>query len=238
MTTTVSGGLTDDGIKNNHQPVAQVKKTQTNRYTWTTTASYDWSIKEKNNFYALVGFELYHKQSENTEQKNRYFRVKFQLTIPSIILVEVSLGCQLHLSALLTAPLLTSVRLATTMTTSTCCPVHSVPMVLQCLLRPPVGLLPSISGAWVMSSEDFMKDITWLDELKIRAAIGKAGNNRIKADMWRYLYTTNSSGGPNFGESSENPDGELYYDTSNYLPNPDIKWETTLTRNFALDLSF
>ena len=83
-----------------------------------------------------------------------------------------------------------------------------------------------------------MKDITWLDELKIRAAIGKAGNNRIKADMWRYLYTTNSSGGPNFGESSENPDGELYYDTSNYLPNPDIKWETTLTRNFALDLSF
>ena len=67
------------------------------------------------------------------------------------------------------------------------------------------GYFPSVSGAWVISSEEFMKDLTWLNELKFRVAIGKAGNNRIKADMWRYLYTTNSSGGPNFGESSENP---------------------------------
>ncbi len=75
------------------------------------------------------------------------------------------------------------------------------------------------------------------NELKFRVAIGKAGNNRIKADMWRYIYSTNSSGGPNFGESTLNPDGEIYYDTSNYLPNPDIKWETTLTRNFAFDIA-
>ena len=82
-----------------------------------------------------------------------------------------------------------------------------------------------------------MKDLTWLNELKFRVAIGKAGNNRIKADMWRYIYSINSSGGPNFGESTLNPDGEIYYDTSNYLPNPDIKWETTLTRNFAFDIA-
>ena len=54
--------------------------------------------------------------------------------------------------------------------------------------------------------------------------------------MWRYLYTSNSTGGPGFGEVT--PDGELWYDFDKYLPNPDIKWETTLTRNFAIDLSF
>ncbi|MDE6175834.1 MAG: TonB-dependent receptor plug domain-containing protein, partial [Duncaniella sp.] len=53
------GPLTSEGKKNQTLPVAQVEKKQVNQYTWTTTASYDWSIKEKNNFYALVGFELY-----------------------------------------------------------------------------------------------------------------------------------------------------------------------------------
>lgn len=67
------GPLTDTGKKNQTLPVAQVEKKQTNQYTWTTTASYDWSIKEKNNFYALVGFELYHKQAKSSNQKNRYF---------------------------------------------------------------------------------------------------------------------------------------------------------------------
>jgi len=57
------------------------------------------------------------------------------------------------------------------------------------------GYFPSVSGAWVMSEENWLKDVTWLDELKIRAAIGKAGNNRVDADMWRYLYGSNSEGG-------------------------------------------
>ncbi len=67
------GRLTSTGKKHNNLPVAEIAKKQTNSYTWTTTASYDWSIKEKNNFYALVGFELYHKQKEQTAQMNRYF---------------------------------------------------------------------------------------------------------------------------------------------------------------------
>lgn len=97
------------------------------------------------------------------------------------------------------------------------------------------GYFPSVSAAWVLSEENFLKDYTWLNELKFRAAIGKAGNNNIDADMWRYLYATKTEGGPAFGEVT--PDGELWYGPADYLPNPDLKWETTLTRNFAFDIA-
>jgi outer membrane receptor protein involved in Fe transport len=97
------------------------------------------------------------------------------------------------------------------------------------------GYFPSVSGGWVISQEKFMKDIKWINNLKLRAAIGLSGNNRIGADLWRYLYSINATGGPGFGESTK--DGEKYYSVGKTLANPDIKWETTLTRNLALDIS-
>ncbi len=38
------------------------------------------------------------------------------------------------------------------------------------------GVFPSISGAWRISSESFMQDISWMDDLKIRASYGSLGN--------------------------------------------------------------
>jgi TonB-linked SusC/RagA family outer membrane protein len=100
------------------------------------------------------------------------------------------------------------------------------------------GYFPSVSGAWVASKEGFLEDNRVISNLKLRAAIGKAGNNRIDSDMWRYLYTISSNGGPSFNESTEL--GEAYYalgDGKTY-PNTKIKWETTTTRNLAVDLGF
>ena len=99
------------------------------------------------------------------------------------------------------------------------------------------GYFPSISGAWVLSEENFLNDVEWIDQLKLRAAVGLAGNNRIDNDMWRYLYTVNSTGGPGFGESTQF--GEQWYGNqgSTTFANKDIKWETTLTRNLAADIT-
>ncbi|OIQ41312.1 MAG: hypothetical protein BM563_01100 [Bacteroidetes bacterium MedPE-SWsnd-G1] len=41
------------------------------------------------------------------------------------------------------------------------------------------GLFYSVGGSWLMSQEDFMTDITWLNRLKIRASYGTSGNNDI-----------------------------------------------------------
>lgn len=231
------GRLTSTGKKHNNLPVASIKKEQTNSYTWTTTASYDWTIKEKNNFYALVGFELYHKQKEQTDQMNRYF--------PENISADKAFN-----NMGLGTPYTSTSELGTANRTTSYFGQLNYNYDHKYLLSATFradgssifapghqwGYFPSVSGAWVLSSEEFMKDITWIDELKFRAAIGKAGNNNLDPDMWRYLYNTNSTGGPGFNEATV--DGELWYGPSSYLPNPDLKWETTLTRNFAFDFSF
>ena len=98
------------------------------------------------------------------------------------------------------------------------------------------GYFPSVSGAWILSKEDFMQSQRLFSLFKVRAALGKAGNNRIDDDLWRYLYRINATGGPEWSNSPEA--GEKYYANSggNQLANKNIKWETTLTRNLALDL--
>ena len=230
------GPLTSTGKKHNNLPVASITKTQKNSYTWTTTASYDWSVKDMHNFYALVGFELYNSQSQNTFQQNRYF--------PRDIDAQrawdnMGLGTPYQS----TSELGTADR-----TTSYFGQInynYNHKYLLSATFRADGsslfapgnqwGYFPSVSGAWVLSEENFLKDQTWLNELKFRAAIGKAGNNRIKADQWRFLYYSNNTEGPEFDKSLS--DGDLWMDTGKYLVNPDLKWETTLTRNFAFDIA-
>ncbi len=230
------GPLTATGKKHNNLPVASITKTQKNSYTWTTTASYDWSVKDMHNFYALVGFELYNSQSQNTFQQNRYF--------PRDIDAQRAwdnMGLGIPYQS--TSELGTADR-----TTSYFGQInynYNHKYLLSATFRADGsslfapgnqwGYFPSVSGAWVLSEENFLKDQTWLNELKFRAAIGKAGNNRIKADQWRFLYYSNNTEGPEFDKSLS--DGDLWMDTGKYLVNPDLKWETTLTRNFAFDIA-
>jgi outer membrane receptor protein involved in Fe transport len=82
-----------------------------------------------------------------------------------------------------------------------------------------------------------MQNVDWINHLKLRAAIGISGNNNISNDMWRYLYSINSTGGPGFGEAT--PFGEQWYGNQggSTFANRDIRWETTLTRNLAADVA-
>lgn len=97
------------------------------------------------------------------------------------------------------------------------------------------GYFPSAAGAWRISDEHFLSTAkSFLDDLKIRASLGAAGNNRIADNAWRKTLSVQS--GPLFLEGSEStptpflrPDG--------ILSNPLLKWETTITRNLGLDFA-
>ena len=91
------------------------------------------------------------------------------------------------------------------------------------------GYFPSAAFAWRISSEPFMKGTQkWLDDLKLRISYGTAGNNNIpsgvslsqqyeaKATTWINGYTN-------------------YWAPSKTMSNPNLKWETTITRNIGLD---
>ncbi|MDT3386858.1 MAG: SusC/RagA family TonB-linked outer membrane protein, partial [Bacteroidota bacterium] len=67
------GPLTGTGQNNNSLPVAEVINSQSSSYTWTNTATYDFSLNEEHNFSFLLGQEIYNRQSRSNDQLNRYF---------------------------------------------------------------------------------------------------------------------------------------------------------------------
>lgn len=95
------------------------------------------------------------------------------------------------------------------------------------------GFFPSMSLGWIISDERFFKDnVSWVNNLKLRASLGKTGNDNVKAWKWLQLYQLALDKGMAFGTNGGNYTYGLTPDPS---PNPDIKWDRTIQRNFGID---
>lgn len=96
------------------------------------------------------------------------------------------------------------------------------------------GYFPSVSAAWRISGEDFMKDITWIDDLKLRAGWGQQGNQSGLADYaWVQNYDINYSD----WTKSENADAVPTLGSKSNIGNKDLTWETTSQANVGIDWS-
>jgi TonB-dependent starch-binding outer membrane protein SusC len=90
------------------------------------------------------------------------------------------------------------------------------------------GYFPSAALAWKISEEEFMKSISsTVDNLKLRFSYGSAGNNNIPANQIAQIFTA--------GTSSWIDGFSTFWSPSTTMANPDLKWETTYTRNLGLD---
>lgn len=98
------------------------------------------------------------------------------------------------------------------------------------------GYFPAAAAAWRIAEEPFMENTKdWLSNLKLRASYGNAGNNRIGNAMYETTYSA-YSGTKYYGMGNEqNPHYQL---NNSQLANPNLKWETTVTRNIGLDFGF
>lgn len=97
------------------------------------------------------------------------------------------------------------------------------------------GYFPSAAIAWRISSENFMKGTEkWLDDLKLRLSYGTAGNNNIPTGQLIQEYEAYSATASQrtWVNGFTNP-----LRPSSYMANPDLKWETTITRNIGLDFT-
>lgn len=99
------------------------------------------------------------------------------------------------------------------------------------------GVFPAFSAAWRISSEKFMENLKWIEDLKIRGGYGIMGNSNNVAPTNQFsLY------GGNIGNSSYDINGtnssaaEGFYRTR--IGNPDAKWETSVTQNIGFDGTF
>ena len=96
------------------------------------------------------------------------------------------------------------------------------------------GYFPSVSGGWVASNEDFLKDSKVFNFLKLRASWGQVGNQSIRSFQYLSLIKSNNTN-YNFG----NEEGVL---TPGAYPqnisNTNVKWETSEQIDLGLDARF
>lgn len=92
------------------------------------------------------------------------------------------------------------------------------------------GYFPAFAAGWKISEESFLKGTSWIDLLKVRASYGEAGNNNIPVGQQIQIFQSTPTTWINGVTSVWAP--------SKTMPNPDLKWETTVTQNFGLDFGF
>ena len=93
------------------------------------------------------------------------------------------------------------------------------------------GTFPSVGAAWNISNESFLKDVSYLSVLKLRASYGEVGNQNAA---------------PNYGYASVARNNQTYVFNGTPAPglaisqinNPDLKWETAVTTDVGLDAEF
>lgn len=96
------------------------------------------------------------------------------------------------------------------------------------------GVFPAISAGWRITQEDFMKNMTWMNELKIRGGWGKMGGSRIGT-----ANGVNSAGSGGFGyDISGSNTGTVPGLALTGIGNPNAKWETNATVNIGFDGTF
>lgn len=92
------------------------------------------------------------------------------------------------------------------------------------------GNFPAVSAGWRVSDEGFFKNnIGFVNDLKLRASVGLAGNNNIGP------YTSQST----LGSNNYSYNGALVQGRGiSTIPNPDLKWEKNISNNYGVDFAF
>lgn len=95
------------------------------------------------------------------------------------------------------------------------------------------GYFPSVGIGWRLNEENFMKDVTWLDNLKLRVSYGVTGQQEI-GNNYGYMPVYNTS----------NPGAYYLMGEDHYVPMSrpqgyisNLKWETTTSWNYGFDFA-
>ena len=108
------------------------------------------------------------------------------------------------------------------------------------------GTFPSFSAGWRITEESFMKNVSWLENLKLRASWGQTGNQAIN-NLARYTLFVSNYGEAGFGGQSYGTSYDIAGTNGgkilpsgfkrNQLGNDDLKWETTTQTNLGFDFA-
>jgi TonB-dependent starch-binding outer membrane protein SusC len=93
------------------------------------------------------------------------------------------------------------------------------------------GVFPAASVGWRVSEEDFLKSISAISELKVRASYGETGFNSLGDYDWQAVVQNNNTLYPFNNDPAANAGSFV-----NTLGNPDLSWEKNRTIDAGIDL--
>ena len=228
---------TKNAINNNNQPLAEWSMKQGTKWQLTNVLNYNFMLgDDAHDIRLMLGQEMKHQQTQVKTYSTRYFPVN---TTADQAFDNLSLGTPYENSSRADSPSRISSFFGRInygykdkyLATFTLRADGSSKFASNNRW----GYFPAGALAWRVSNEDFMKDISWLSNLKLRLSYGTSGNDRIDSDLYQKLYGISSKTPAGWGEVSRH-----YYQFYNtkYVYNPGVKWETTITRNLGIDFGF
>ena len=226
------GPLTNEASKNGGLPLGDLTISETRGLRWTNTATYLLRKGDKHDFNFLLGQEILSSGAGNTDFTRA---IKFsENTSPDALFANMENGTTDQHSTQIgginkTASFFGRViyqfnrRYIINLTGRYDGSTNFSP-------ERQWGFFPAGSFAWRMSEEDFMQNVNFVSDLKLRFSYGAAGNDRVGRNQWRSVWNLATSRPIGFGDIQQS-----YYVPNGNLPNPFIKWETTITRNLGMD---
>ena len=98
------------------------------------------------------------------------------------------------------------------------------------------GYFPAAAVAWRVSEEPFMAGTkSWLDNLKVRLSYGEVGNDAIDSDLLTQSWTAETN--LKYQYALDNKYQTAYKLANAEMANPNLKWETTITRDLGFDFA-
>jgi TonB-linked SusC/RagA family outer membrane protein len=89
---------------------------------------------------------------------------------------------------------------------------------------------PAAAASWRLSKENFLQDVEAISDLKVRLSYGQTGNNRIADGLYSQQFSVGTS---SYSLNEITVPGS----SATTLPNKDLRWEITTSRNLGVDLS-
>jgi hypothetical protein len=206
--------------------IANIANVQTESYTVSGTMNYTKRFKRKHDISGLIGGEMNSYHNEQFGIKSKNFQDEstgvFDIGKGSVVDRPTSMVTQINrMSAFARASY--SYMYKYYITANMRADASSN---FQAGSR--LGYFPSVSAAWRVNNERFMKSVSAISNLKLRASAGITGNDRISS------YGSLASMTPNYYSAN----GSTIMGMSPHSSeNKNLKWESTYQYNAGVDLS-
>ena len=237
-----NGYLDDSTGEVQYAGAAQLYKGDSWSYRWTNTINYNKELNQYNRLNALVGYEVAYSKGNSMTMKADHYPSNFTKDNAFAMINQYDAAANS-----VTAPFYTGTTTPESMISYFGRLNYSLfdRYLFTFTMRADGsskftpnkrwGFFPAAAIGWRIKDEAFLRDVDAVSNLKLRLSYGEVGNDGIDATQWQQYWAAADS---KYYYTIDGVTQPTYTLASSQMANPDLKWETTITRNVGLDFGF